>query len=53
MRALPISESTSDLTAPDVAFEACATFDADLAEPGICSRCGWLDDEHVAPAVAA
>ena len=52
MRAVP-SESTSELTAPGVAFEACDTFDGDVAEPGICSRCGWLDDEHGAPAIAA
>ena len=37
---------TSELTAPDVALEACARFDADVAEPGICAGCGWLDDEH-------
>jgi hypothetical protein len=42
MRVLQISE----LIAPDVAFEACDAFDADLAEPGICAGCGWLDDEH-------
>jgi len=42
MRAVP----TSDLTAPDVAFEACATFDGDPTEPAICAGCGWLDDEH-------
>jgi hypothetical protein len=50
---VPNSGSTSELTAPDVAYEACDTFDADLAEPGICTRCGWLDDEHTAPAIAA
>jgi hypothetical protein len=49
----PTSASTSELSAPGVAFEACHTFDADLTEPGICTRCGWLDDEHVAPAIAA
>ena len=53
MRAVPSSESTSELTAPGVAYEACATFDADVTEPAICSTCGWLDDEHVAPAIAA
>ena len=42
MRALPASE----LTAPDVAFEACSAFDGDPSEPGICAGCGWLDDEH-------
>jgi hypothetical protein len=49
MRALP----TTDLAAPDVAFEACHAFDPDLAEPAICAGCGWLDDEHAPPAVAA
>jgi hypothetical protein len=49
---MPVPTS-SELTAPDVAFEACDTFDADLTEPGICTRCGWLDDEHAAPAIAA
>ena len=53
MRAVPIGEPTSELAAPDVAFEACTTFDADLVEPGICTHCGWLDDEHTAPAIAA
>jgi hypothetical protein len=46
-------QPTSELPAPDVAFEACAEFDADPVEPGLCARCGWLDDEHTAPAVAA
>ncbi len=49
MRVLP----TSELTAPDVALEACARFDADVAEPGICAGCGWLDDEHRALDAAA
>ena len=49
MRVLP----TNDLVAPDVAFEACPTFDADLTEPGICAGCGWLDDEHAAFGVPA
>ena len=39
---------SNDLPAPDVAVEACATFDGDPAEPGICAACGWLDDEHAA-----
>jgi hypothetical protein len=42
MPALP----TSDLSAPDVAFEACDAFAAEETEPGICADCGWLDDEH-------
>ena len=46
-------QPTSELTAPGVAFEACPTFDAEETEPGICARCGWLDDEHVAAAIAA
>ena len=37
---------TSELAAPDVAFEACDTFEADAAESPICAGCGWLDDEH-------
>jgi hypothetical protein len=49
MRVLP----TSELMAPDVAFEACETFDAEETEPGICAGCGWLDDEHTAVGVPA
>ena len=45
--------TTSELIAPDVAFEACDAFEPAETEPGICTRCGWLDDEHVAPAIAA
>lgn len=48
MRARPSSE----LPAPDIAYEACDTFDADVAEPAICAGCGWLDDEHAAFGVA-
>ncbi|MGZ4713715.1 MAG: hypothetical protein ACXVJZ_13020 [Acidimicrobiia bacterium] len=53
MRALPKRESTSELAAPGVAYEPCPEFTASEAEPGICAHCGWLDDEHVAPAIAA
>ena len=49
MRVLPASE----LSAPDVAFEACETFDADAVEPEICAGCGWLLDEHRALDTAA
>jgi hypothetical protein len=41
-------QTASELPAPDVAFEACAEFEADTAEPGLCSACGWLEDEHAA-----
>ena len=51
MRALPISESSSELTAPDVAFEACATFDADLAtwKAALERRTAFLDRHLATP----
>jgi len=45
--------TASELPAPDVAFEACTAFDADAAEPEICTGCGWLLDEHRALDAAA
>jgi len=45
--------TASELTAPDVAFEACDAFDADTVEPAICAGCGWLLDEHRALDAAA
>ena len=57
MRAVPSTRpaggSSSELTAPGVAFEACAAFDGEETEPGICRHCGWLDDEHTLGALAA
>jgi hypothetical protein len=36
----------NDFEAPFVLADRCGTFAADLDEPGICSNCGWLHDEH-------
>jgi hypothetical protein len=33
--------------APTVLFDRCTTFAATPDEPGICSTCGWLRDDHV------
>jgi hypothetical protein len=32
--------------APTVLLDRCDTFVADLEEPGVCTSCGWLVDEH-------
>ncbi|MGZ4734381.1 MAG: hypothetical protein ACXV8R_02160 [Acidimicrobiia bacterium] len=35
-----------DFEAPSVAADRCGAFTADPDEPGICTTCGWLHDEH-------
>ncbi|MGZ4689455.1 MAG: hypothetical protein ACXVKA_14185 [Acidimicrobiia bacterium] len=35
-----------DFEAPSVAVDRCGAFTADPDEPGICTTCGWLHDEH-------
>jgi hypothetical protein len=39
-------ELRNDFDAPAVLADRCDTFAADLDEPGICTGCGWLRDEH-------
>jgi hypothetical protein len=36
----------NDFEAPFVLVDRCGTFTADVDEPGICTNCGWLHDEH-------
>ena len=45
--------TVTTLEAPLVLIDPCTGFSASAAEPGICAGCGWLDDEHAAPALAA
>lgn len=33
--------------APAVDWEPCPEFTADSVEPGVCTGCGWLEDDHV------
>jgi hypothetical protein len=47
-----MSQLRTEFDAPAVLADRCAAFAGDLDEPGICSTCGWLLDEH-AEAVAA
>ena len=38
----------SEIEAPAVLLEVCGEFVTGHDEAGICSRCGWLEDDHVA-----
>jgi hypothetical protein len=39
-------ELRNDFDAPTVLADRCDTFTGDHDEPGICTGCGWLRDEH-------
>lgn len=41
-----MSDLRNDFEAPNVLVDHCFGFAADPDEPGICSTCGWLHDEH-------
>ena len=36
----------NDFEAPSVSADWCGAFAGDPDEPGICTTCGWLRDEH-------
>lgn len=40
----------NDFEAPFVLADRCGDFIPDPDEPGICTTCGWLHDEHPADA---
>jgi hypothetical protein len=37
----------NDFDAPTVLADRCDSFTGDADEPGICTGCGWLRDEHI------
>jgi hypothetical protein len=41
-----------EFDAPAVLAERCPDFAGDPDEPGICTTCGWLLDEHAEPVAA-
>lgn len=49
-----MTHSGEDLLAPAVLLEPCVVYTADSeAAVRSCSRCGWLEDDHVAAARTA
>ena len=42
-----MSDLRNDFEAPFVLADRCGAFAADIDEPGICTNCGWLHDEHL------